>query len=53
MKIVLIECYIAMIAVLSVINSYLKTEHFTGLDSSVWTAALMLAWLMHLRDTKK
>lgn len=53
MKIVIIECYIALMAVLTTVRLYMKPDDVTGVDLSVWTAAVMLAWLMRLRNEKK
>lgn len=53
MKILIIECYIALMAILTMVRLYLKSDAVTGVDLSVWTAAVMLAWLMRLRDEKE
>lgn len=53
MKILIIECYIALMAVLTAVRLYLKEDSVTGVDLSVWSAAVMLAWLMRLRSGDK
>lgn len=49
MKILIIECYIAFMAVIS----YLNKGDFSSIEMSIWTAAVMLAWLMRLRSGDK